>query len=110
MFLTESTFFSSDNMNAKKYDGRIDVITIDQVNAYFYVPVGSKNLDRVSLVPVFLVFGDEDYTEESAKQTAISSGLADIASKEGSIIVFINPRGDTWSESDVNTYIELLSY
>src|SRR5699024_1929023 len=27
-----------------------------------------------------------------------------------SIIVFINPRGDTWSESDVNTYIELLSY
>ena len=92
------------------FRSRIDVITIDQVNAYFYVPVGSKNLDRVSLVPVFLVFGDEDYTEESAKQTAISSGLADIASKEGSIIVFINPRGDTWSESDVNTYIELLSY
>ena len=43
MFLTESAFFSSDNMNAKKSDGRIDVITIDQVNAYFYVPVGSKN-------------------------------------------------------------------
>src|SRR5690625_2241479 len=110
MFLTESAFSSSNNFNAKKPNGRIDVITIDQVNAYFYVPVDSGNLDRVSPVPVFLVFGDEDYTEESAKQTAVNSGLAEIASKEGSIIVFINPKGDTWAESDVNTYIELLSH
>lgn len=110
MLLTVSTSFSANGVNAKESDGRIDVITTDQGDVYFYVPVDSENLDRVSIVPIFLVFGDEDYTAESAKKTAIDSGLAEIASREGSIVVFINSKDDTWSELDVNTYLEVLSH
>lgn len=110
MLLTVSASFSANGVNAKESGGRIDVVTTDQGDVYFYVPEDSKNLDRVSIVPIFLVFGDEDYTAESAKQTAISSGLAEIASREGSIVVFINPKDDTWSELDVSTYLEVLSH
>lgn len=81
---------------------------IEEGNTYFYIPEGTDNLDRISIVPIILVFGDEDYTAESAKQTAINSGLAEIASQEGSIVVFVNAIGDTWSESDVATYLDVL--
>ena len=102
--------YMSNNIFAEKSDGRVDVISTNQGKVYFYVPEGSKNLDRVSIVPILFMFGDEKYTEASAKETAIRSGLADIANREGSIVVFINPEGETWRESDVNTYLEVLSH
>lgn len=54
--------------------------------------------------PVFLVFGEEKYDQESAKALATESGLAAIAAKEGSSVVVVNPAGDTWSEADAEAY------
>jgi len=93
-----------------KLEGRIDLVTTNQGDTYFYVPEESENLDRVSIVPITLVFGDEHYTRESAHRTAIDSGLAEIAKEEGSIVVFVNPEGDTWSERDADTYLEILTH
>ncbi len=54
--------------------------------------------------PVFLVFGEGKFDEESAKAYATESGLAAIAAKEGSSVVIVNPVGDTWSDADNEVY------
>lgn len=54
--------------------------------------------------PVFFVFGEGKYDQESAKAYATESGLAAIAAKEGSSVVIVNPIGDTWSEADAAAY------
>lgn len=58
--------------------------------------------------PLFAVFGDGVYDEASAKAYAMKSGLADLAAKEGSSICFINPTGDTWSDTDADAYGNLI--
>lgn len=54
--------------------------------------------------PVFLVFGEKKYDQESAKAYATESGLAALAAKEGSSVVIVNPVGDTWSDADAEVY------
>lgn len=58
--------------------------------------------------PVFVVFGDGVYDEDSAKAYAMESGLADLAAKEGSSVCFVNPTGETWSDADVEAYGNLI--
>src|SRR5690625_3536180 len=107
-FLTYLT--TNKSVAAEASDGRVDTVSTSQGDTYFYVPENSENLDRITPVPIFLVFGDEDYTAESAKQTAIDSGLAEIAYEEGSIVAFVNSAGDEWSEADAEVYLELLDH
>ena len=59
--------------------------------------------------PVFVVFGDTAYDEDSAKAYAMESGLAELAAQEGSSICFINPVGDTWSDADAEAYGNLIA-
>lgn len=54
--------------------------------------------------PVFLLYGDSAYTEETAKAFLKNSGLAEVAAKEGSSIVIVNPVGETWSDADKSAY------
>lgn len=54
--------------------------------------------------PVFVVFGEGRFDQESAKAYATDSGLAAIAAKEGSSVVLVNPVGDTWTEADAEAY------
>lgn len=101
---------NKDKISTNHADGRVEVIATSQGEAYFYIPEDSKHIrTRVTTVPIILVFGHEKYNEESAKQTAVESGLAEIADREGSIVAFINPEGESWRPSDVNSYNEVLS-
>lgn len=69
----------------------------DAVFKYFmFVPDDSELLGRrATTAPVILVFGNENYTAETAKATAEESGLAKIAKEEGASIAFVN-----WTDVD----------
>ncbi len=82
------------------------VLSFNQTEAtcLMFTPDDSELLGRRATTnPVIIVFGNEDYTEETAKKTAENSGLAKIAKDEGCVIAFVN-----WSnvsdENAVNLY------
>jgi len=58
---------------------------------FMFVPDNSELLGkRATAAPVILVYGNEDYTAETAKAAAEESGLAKIAKDEGASIAFVN--------------------
>lgn len=75
---------------------------------YVYAPESELSVASTYTAPAFLVFGDEPYTAETAKATAVSSGLAKLAASEGGIVVFVNPQGDSWGEADIPLYTALI--
>ncbi|MBR2121875.1 MAG: hypothetical protein IJ930_02925 [Lachnospiraceae bacterium] len=68
--------------------------------AYVYVPDNELYGVRATAAPILVVFGNEAYTSETAKQTAEESGLAAIADMEQGAVVFVNPIGQEWAEED----------
>ena len=68
--------------------------------AYVYVPDNELYGVRATAAPILVVFGNEAYTSETAKQTAEESGLAAIADMEQGAVVFVNPLGEEWTEDD----------
>ncbi|MBR4210430.1 MAG: hypothetical protein IKQ96_09495 [Lachnospiraceae bacterium] len=91
------------------FEGHIDTLTLSGGEAYLYVPDDSDLLAvRTCTTPILVVLGHEDFTAESAKETAVSSGIAAIAKKEGSIAAFLNSKGDEWAAADLDQYGELL--
>lgn len=68
--------------------------------AYVYVPDNELYGVRATATPILVVFGNEAYTSETAKQTAEESGLAAIADMEQGAVVFVNPLGEEWTEDD----------
>lgn len=94
--------------NAATVTGKINTETINDVEAYVFVPESSMLGKRPTSSPVMLVFGDKNYTAETALSTAQSSGLGDIAATEGTVVMFINSKTGTWGEDDVASYLGAL--
>jgi poly(3-hydroxybutyrate) depolymerase len=94
--------------------GRIVSYEINDTEAFAFIPdgiearrgAGRGNTTAVQqIAPIIIVYGDEPFTAESAMQTAVDSGLANIARAEGAVISFVNPKTDgVWSADDVATY------
>ena len=70
---------------------------------FMFVPDDSELLgERATAAPIILVYGNENYTVETAKAEAEDSGLAKIAKDEGAAIAFVN-----WSDVDEGNAINL---
>lgn len=72
---------------------------------YAYIPENKNYGNRATSNPLLIVYGDTAYTAESAKETVIASGLAEIADHECGPVILVNPVGDTWSEEDQASYL-----
>lgn len=104
--------FSDINVEAPSeiIDGNVYVGELSTGAVYYaYVPESENYGARATANPILIVYGDTAYTEETAKETAISSGLAQIADREGAPVIFVNPKGDQWSEEDTDSYIAVRS-
>ncbi|HZG84565.1 hypothetical protein [Paenibacillus sp.] len=96
--------------SAAEVSGRIDTVKVgpigDEIEVYVYVP------DAIQLVawtnPILLVYGDEDFTAETAKQAAEGSGLAALAARDNAVITFVNSKGAAWSAADVAVYKDII--
>ena len=55
---------------------------------------------RATATPIFLVYGNRNYTKVSALEEAAASGIGELAAKEKGVVLFINPAGDAWSIAD----------
>ncbi len=75
--------------------------TLASGNEFFvYVPGGSATGYRAASTPILLTFTDGKVDADSVKQTAESSGLAEIAAREQGVVAFLNPLSDTWASDD----------
>ena len=74
----------------------------------FYHPTPNANeelpVNTTCTAPVFIVFGEKDFSEEAFDNFAKESGLYDIAAEEGSSICFVRPQGEAWTEADAAAY------
>jgi poly(3-hydroxybutyrate) depolymerase len=70
-----------------------------QSQAFVYVPDVNVG-NRATATPIFLVYGDKDYTETSALHEAEKSGIGEIAANEEGVVIFINSMGDNWNTAD----------
>lgn len=86
----------------------VDEVKLGSGNTVFiYTPVSDLMGSRPTSTPVLIVFGNENYTLGTAKTTAENSSLADLAAKEGCVIVFVNSISGTWAEADTKSYLAL---
>ena len=88
--------------------GVVTEMAVNGNTIYVYAPESEWTVTSATTAPCFMVFGDKAYTTESAEAEALSSGLANLAAKEGATVVFINPQGDAWSEADVGVYTAMI--
>ena len=72
--------------------------------AFIFVPDAEDQGIRATASPILQIYGDVPYTQESALETALSSGIGQICCQERGTAVFINPIGDSWSASDAGSY------
>lgn len=90
---------------SEKIDGTVYEATLSNgATAFVYVASCEDFGIRASATPILQVYGNKPYTAETAKQTAIDSGLAAIADHEKGTVVFVNPIGKTWGEADATSY------
>ena len=92
---------ASENIDGTVYEGELST----GAKYFAYVPDSENYGVRATANPVLMVYGDSAYTKDSAKETAISSGLAQIADREGGPVIFVNPKGEQWSEADAQSYM-----
>lgn len=79
---------------------RVDAVEVAERTCYMYIP-DSENVGLYTCTsPIIIVFGNENYTEATALETAAKSGLADIAREKGSCILFANAKSGTWTAAD----------
>lgn len=91
-------------------EARVDTVSFANGDCFVYVPVASENLAvRTCTMPILVVMGDTDYTAESVIDAANASGIAQIAAEEGAVAVFLNSKGDAWSEEDVETFTSIFT-
>jgi poly(3-hydroxybutyrate) depolymerase len=87
-------------------EGRVDLAPITVTGGaeiFVYVPDGIDG-NAVLTEPILMVYGDEDFTESSAAETAEASGLAALAQRENSVVAFVNSIGDEWGQADADAY------
>lgn len=99
-----------DNQPSAPADARVDVVSTENGDAYFYVPIASELLSvRTCTTPILVVMGDSDFTQETVIEAAEASGIAQIAQEEGAIAVFLNSKGDTWTADDLASYTSIFT-
>ncbi len=80
--------------------------TVLYETTYFaYVPSGEGYGDRSTASPVLIVYGNEAFTSETVMETAMKSGLAEIADHEHAPVIFVNPSQESWNEADTASYL-----
>lgn len=82
-------------------------LSVEQHTVYLYSPESRLPVCSSGTAPAFIVLGNTDYTAQTAEQTAVSSGLAELAADEGASVAFVNPIGDAWTDADKNVYLSL---
>lgn len=87
--------------------GRVDTVEVNGTDVYVYVPE-TIHVNNWSS-PMIFVFGDEDYTAQTAEETALASGLAQIAAEENAVVTFLSSKGNEWGADDVETYKAAIS-
>ncbi len=70
---------------------------------FVYVPNGIKANSKIT-EPIVMVFGDKDFTAETAAELAETSGIWQKAQREDSVIAFVNSKGAEWGAEDVIAY------
>lgn len=70
-----------------------------------YCPDGIFN--DGNCMPVFMVYGDKAFTEESAKAVLEQWGLAELAADANCNILFVSPIEDSWGAADVDMYLQI---
>ena len=111
-FAAESdTEAATENTSVQEYV--MTPMDFNGVSALIYYPTPNAaetlGVSTTCTAPAFLIFGDSAYDEDSAAAFAQSSGLARIAADNGSSIIFINPDGDGWDNSDLKYYANVAS-
>lgn len=91
----------SETIDGEVYSGELET----GAQYFAYIPKCEDYGVRPTSNPVLIVYGNEKYTQDSAKETAMSSGLAEIADKEKAPIFFVNPKGDQWTSDDADSYL-----
>lgn len=104
----QSTSTETEVSDAEIENEIITTLQIGENEVLVYYPesqgADAEGLQISCTAPVFLVFGDSAYDEETAAEYARESGLAQLAAENGSSVCFVNPAGDTWSEADTDAY------
>lgn len=87
-------------------------LSTDEANILVYYPVPNQedesSLNLTCTAPVFLVFGNEEYTDELADTWAKETGLYSIAAENGSSICFVNPVDATYSDKNEQMYMDIV--
>lgn len=87
--------------------------TFDSFKAKVYVPLTNlpeKIMNYGYEAPYLLVFEEEEMDEDAAKKYADEKGLAGIASRYASSVVFVYPTCEGgWENADVDMYRELIA-
>ena len=84
----------------------ITTMMIDNHEVFIYQPVDKMESDIINYAysaPLLMVVGDDKFTKEAAANYAESSGLAMIASENGSTVVFVNPL-TSWDKEEEGVY------
>ena len=91
----------SESLDGTAYEGELSTGAV----YYAYIPASPNYGIRATAGPILIVYGDGAYTSESAKETALSSGLAEIADREGGAVIFVNSKGENWTAEDADSYM-----
>ena len=91
----------SETIDGDVYEGKLPT----GATYFAYIPKNAEYGNRASSNPILIVYGDQAWTKESVKETALKSGLAEIADHEAGPVVFVNPKGETWTAEDVDSYL-----
>ena len=82
---------------------------IEGTSALKYNYIREKNLEaRYGYGPSFYLFPDQKLDEKLALDLARELGMPEIVDKFGGRICVINPAGEKWQASDVETFRELM--
>lgn len=99
---------SQSNNEVTNLEHVITTINVGENEVLVYYPKPNTNdelvVNTTCTTASILVFGDKKYDNASAEEYITKTGLDKIASNNGASICFINPVGETWSESDDKAY------
>lgn len=85
----------------------------EKFSAIVYLPDCDLPVDVINygfMTPYLLIFGEQKYTNEEAKQFADSTGLSQIAKRYGGSVVFIYPENEAgWKNAPENLFASVIS-
>jgi len=85
----------------------------EEFSAIVYLPDCDLPVDVINygfMTPYLLIFGEQKYTDEEAKQFADSTGLSQIAKRYGGSVVFIYPENEAgWENAPEDLFASVIS-